>query len=136
MALAIYLITFIFFAIEHTYAAGISNPAAVYAEKLGYKYENRQEGHGVVIFPDGTECDGWDFYRGKAGQKWSYCQLHGGKIESRSENMGTWNAEYAVCVFADGSECGEADYSSGKSGPGIYKRWSPDMEKCVRLIKK
>lgn len=113
-------------------AAGTPNPAAVYAEKLGYKYESRQDGRSVVIFPDGTECDEWDFYRGKAAQKWSYCQLHEGKIESRSENMGSWKAEYAVCVFPDGSECGETDYADGKSGPGIYKRWSPDTAKCVK----
>ena len=135
LVLAIYLIALIFFAVKPVDAANIPNLAAVYAEKLGYKYEVQQNGSGVVIFPDGTECDGWDFYRGKAGQKWSYCQQHGGKIENRSENMGTWKAEYAVCVFADGSECGEADYVEGKSGPGIYKRWSPTAKKCVKRIK-
>ena len=132
---AIYLLAFVFLSVSLSNAAGIPDPAAVYAEKLGYKYEVRQDGSGVVIFPDGTQCDGWDFYRGKAGQKWSCCQLHGGKIEARSENMGTWKAEYAVCVFPDGSECSEADYAQRRSGPGIYKKWSPDAEKCVKQVK-
>lgn len=103
--------------------SSIPNPAAVYCAKLGYKYEIRQEKYGVVIFPDGTECNEWDFFRGKAGQKWSYCEQHGGKIENRIEDMGTWTAEYAVCVFPDGSECLETDYLDNRCAPGIYKKW-------------
>jgi len=114
---------------------GMPNPAAVYSTKLGYKYEIRKGGYGVVVFPDGTECKGWDFYRGKAGQKWSYCEQHEGKIENRVENMGTWTAEYAVCVFPNGSECSEMDYMDGKGGPGVYKKWSPDEKKCIRFNK-
>ena len=115
--------------------AGIPNPAAVYADKLGYKYEIRTDGYGVVIFPDGTKCGEWDFFRGKAGQIWSYCEQRGGKIENRIENMGTWTADYAVCVFPDGSECSEADYSDGKSGPGVYQKWSMDENKCIKVEK-
>ncbi|MFH0935829.1 MAG: DUF333 domain-containing protein [Candidatus Omnitrophota bacterium] len=96
----------------------LPNPAAVYAASMGYKYELR-EGKGVVIFPDGTEADEWDFFRGKAGQQWSYCEQHGGKIENRPEDMENWSAEYAVCVFPDGSECKETDYLDGRCGPGI-----------------
>ncbi|MDI6605963.1 MAG: DUF333 domain-containing protein [Candidatus Omnitrophota bacterium] len=97
----------------------LPNPAARYSARMGYKYEIRNGNYGVVIFPDGTECNEWDFFRGKKGQKWSYCEQQGGKIENRVENMGTWTAEYAVCVFVDGSECKETDYLDGKCGPGI-----------------
>jgi len=38
-------------------AGAIPNPAAVYCSERGYKYEN-----GVCIFPDGSECDAWQFY--------------------------------------------------------------------------
>ncbi len=93
------------------------NPAAVYAAKLGYKYEISKEGKGIVIFPDGTSCDEWDFFRGKAGQKWSYCEQHKGKIENRVEDMGMWTEEHAVCVFPDGSECEEMDNIYGKCRP-------------------
>ncbi|MFH0935394.1 MAG: DUF333 domain-containing protein [Candidatus Omnitrophota bacterium] len=95
------------------------NPAAVYAASMGYKHKIR-DGKGVVIFPDRTEADEWDFFRGKAGQQWSYCEQHGGKIENRVEDMGSWSAEYAVCVFVDGSECKEIDYFDGSCGPGIW----------------
>ena len=131
-----YLFMFIFFAAGLVNAEEqMPNPSAVYAGKLGYKYEVSKEGDGAVIFPDGTKCEGWDFFRAKAGQKWSYCQQHGGKIENRVEDMGTWRAEYAVCVFLDGSECSETDYIDGKSGPGVYKKWSLNSEKLIKFDK-
>lgn len=98
----------------------VPNPAAVYAASMGYKHELRA-GKGVVIFPDGTEAGEWAFFRGRQGQEWSYCQQHGGKIEARAEDMGSYTAEYAVCVFPDGSECQEVDYIDGKCGPGQNK---------------
>ncbi len=111
--------------------AGIPSPAAVYSAKMGYKYEIRKGKYAVVIFPDGTECDEWDFFTGKAGQKWSYCEQRGGKIENRVEDMGTWTADYAVCVFPDGSECEEMGYLDGRCGPGLYKKWSLDENETV-----
>jgi len=43
------------------------NPAAVYCKELGYKYEIKD---GVCIFPDGSKCNAWAFYRGECGKKW------------------------------------------------------------------
>ncbi len=46
---------------------GIANPAAVFCEKNGGKLELREDTSGgvsgVCIFPDGSECDEWAFYR-------------------------------------------------------------------------
>lgn len=114
-------------------SAGLPNPAAVYTVKLGYRYAIREGKEDTVIFPDGTACKGWDFFRGKAGQKWTYCEQHGGKIENRTENMGTWTAEHAVCVFADGSECAEADYIDARCAPGIYKKWSLEEKERIKF---
>ena len=100
-------------------AVGLANPSAVYCTKLGYKYED-----GNCIFPDGTKCNAWDFFRGKCGQKYTYCEQQGYRIETRTENMGTWTAEYAVCVFDDGSECLEQDYFEGKCSSGECTKWS------------
>ena len=49
--------------------AGMPNPAAVYCEEQGGRVEIRTAAdggqYGVCIFPDGSECDEWAFYRGE-----------------------------------------------------------------------
>jgi len=49
--------------------AGLANPAAVYCEEQGYTLEIRTDAdggqYGVCIFPDGSECEEWAFYRGE-----------------------------------------------------------------------
>jgi putative hemolysin len=54
-----------------TGSAGLPNPAAVYCQEQGYSYEIRTAGDGsqsgVCIFPDGSECDEWEFFRGECG---------------------------------------------------------------------
>lgn len=51
--------------------AGMPNPASVYCEEQGYRLEIRtdEEGnqYGVCIFPDGSECEEWTFFRGECG---------------------------------------------------------------------
>ena len=47
---------------------GMANPAAVYCNGLGYRYEvkNGPQGqYGVCIFPDNSTCEEWSFFRGK-----------------------------------------------------------------------
>jgi putative hemolysin len=49
--------------------ANLPNPAATYCEEQGYEYEIRTEADGsqsgVCIFTDGSQCDGWAYYRGE-----------------------------------------------------------------------
>jgi putative hemolysin len=49
--------------------AGLPNPASVYCEEQGYllKIRTDEQGnqHGVCMFPDGSECDEWAFFRGE-----------------------------------------------------------------------
>ena len=51
--------------------AGLPNPASVHCRDQGYLLEIRtdEEGneYGVCIFPDGSECDEWAFFRGECG---------------------------------------------------------------------
>lgn len=51
--------------------AGIANPAAVYCQKQGFRLEVRTDSEGnqsgVCIFPDGSECDEWAYFRGECG---------------------------------------------------------------------
>jgi len=45
------------------------NPASVYCEEQGGKIEIRTQDdggqYGVCIFPDGSECEEWAFFRGE-----------------------------------------------------------------------
>jgi putative hemolysin len=51
--------------------AHLPNPASVFCEEQGYKLEIRtaEDGSqtGVCIFPDGSECDEWAFFRNECG---------------------------------------------------------------------
>jgi putative hemolysin len=51
--------------------AGMPNPASVYCEQKGNKLEIRSAADGsqsgVCVFPDGSTCDEWAYYRGECG---------------------------------------------------------------------
>jgi Tol biopolymer transport system component/putative hemolysin len=48
---------------------GLPNPASVYCGQNGGKLEMRQDASGgtagICVFPDGSECDEWAYYRGE-----------------------------------------------------------------------
>jgi putative hemolysin len=50
-------------------AIGLPNPASVYCEEQGYQLEMRTDAqgnqYGVCLFPGGSECDEWAFFRGE-----------------------------------------------------------------------
>ena len=52
-------------------AANLPNPASVYCEQQGNRLEIRTAADGsqsgVCIFPDGSQCDEWAYYRGECG---------------------------------------------------------------------
>lgn len=85
------------------------NPAALYAEELGYEYKLIKTDlgeKGVVVLPNGEEVDAWDFYRGVTGQQYSYCARIGKQVATRELGDGSFTAECAVCQEADGTEIG------------------------------
>ncbi len=51
--------------------AGVPNPASVYCEQNGNKLEIRTAADGsqsgVCVFPDGSTCDEWAYFRGECG---------------------------------------------------------------------
>jgi len=102
-----------------TDSVGLANPSCVYCSDLGYECQDSD-----CVFPDGSSCPAWDFYRGKCGQNFTYCEKQGYKIENRVEDMGTSTSEYAVCVFDDCSECEEQKYFDGDCGPSNCSRWT------------
>jgi putative hemolysin len=78
---------------------GVPQPAAEYCQGLGYTALAER-----CQFPDGTDCEQWSFFRGQCGQKYSYCNLHGGQVTSETQDNGTWTAVVAVCEI-DGKRC-------------------------------
>lgn len=89
----------------------LANPAAVYCGKLGYKIDGDN-----CIFPDSTSCPQWEFYRGKCGQSFSYCEINGFKISNVSENLAASISEHAVCAGPYAS-CAEQDFIDGNCAP-------------------
>jgi hypothetical protein len=108
---------------------GMPNPASVYCEEQGGTVEMREaEGgtQGFCVFPDGGECDEWEFYRGECAPGGGddgraglpnpaavYCIEQGGTLEDREVGGGT----QGFCVFDDGSECDEWAYYRGECAP-------------------
>lgn len=94
--------------------AGVANPASVYCVELGYQLEIRDTDagqEGVCIYPDGNECDEWDFLAGRCGQQYSFCQQNGGVLTDNGTNVGT-------CIFQDESTCDEYALSQGECSKG------------------
>jgi putative hemolysin len=54
----------------------LPNPAATMCDALGYTIREEK-----CIFPDGTSCDQWAFWRGTCGQTYHICTLRGGSLE-------------------------------------------------------
>ncbi len=62
---------------------GLANPASTYCKALGYALDGSD-----CTFADGTRCEEWAFYRGECGQAHSFCNLHGGSVANKTEDMG------------------------------------------------
>ena len=112
--------------------ASMPNPAAVYCVENGGTLDIRKDAagneYGYCLFPDGSECDEWAYYRGECqpGDSLSgnasmpnpasvYCEENGGTSKIITAEDGSQNG---VCVFPDGSECDEWAYFRGECGPG------------------
>lgn len=87
--------------LAYSQSNNLVNPASAYAKFLGYKTEMRTDSNGnqsrVCVFPDGSICDTWAFFRGICGKEFSYCTLKGYCTETDS----TATSKYAVCVCID-----------------------------------
>jgi uncharacterized protein len=114
------------------------NPASVYCEQHVGKLEivTAADGSqsGICIFPDGSKCDEWAYFRGecKPGDSLAtpeptsapeanmpnpasvYCEQHGGKLEIVTAADGS---QSGLCIFSDGSTCDEWAYFRNECGP-------------------
>jgi putative hemolysin len=91
---------------------GMPNPASFYCQEMGYELEMRETNQGtegICVFPNGAECDEWEFLAGGCSIEWTFCQRQGYNIRA-GEGM-------AVCTFNDGSTCPEYDFFIGECQP-------------------
>ena len=91
---------------------GIPNQASFYCQEMGYELrlqDNNQGTIGVCVFPNGAECEEWEFLAGGCSIEWTFCQRQGYNI-SAGEGM-------AICTFNDGSTCPEYDFFIGDCLP-------------------
>ncbi len=111
--------------------ADMPNPASVYCEENGGVLEIRKDESGgevgYCLFPDGSECDEWAYYRGECQPGDSlegnanmpnpasvYCEENGGTVKIVTAEDGS---QSGVCVFPDGSECDEWAFFRGECTP-------------------
>ena len=83
----------------------MANPAAIYCQELGYTYTTFSAPSGqfsICRFPDGTQCDAWDFLEGKCGAKYSLCTRLGYSVRMARDGDNEFSPEYAVCVDQSG----------------------------------
>lgn len=91
---------------------GMPNPASFYCQEMGYELrtqETNQGTEGICVFPNGAECEEWEFLAGGCSIEWTFCQRQGYNIRA-GEGM-------AVCTFPDGSTCPEYDFFIGECLP-------------------
>ncbi len=92
----------------------IANPASVYCADRGFQSEVRTDAdgnqYGMCIFPDGSECEEWAFFRGECGLEYTYCAQQGYTPEIQQQEGGSTSV---ICRFPDGATCPELDYLNG-----------------------
>ncbi len=111
--------------------ADMPNPASVFCEENGGTLEIRtaEDGSqsGFCVFPDGSECDEWAFYRGdcEPGDSLNmganmpnpasvFCEENDGTVDILTAEDGS---QPGVCIFPDGSECDEWAFFRGECQP-------------------
>ena len=71
---------------------GIPNPASVYCKQQGNKHEIRMAAdgnqNGICVFPDGSECDEWAYFRGECGPAAQKSPTPAMTIEATTEASG------------------------------------------------
>ena len=125
---------------------GMANPASVYCEEQGGTVDMRTSDagqYGVCVFPDGSECEEWAFFRGECSPgKFEqpaedvigmpnpasvHCEEQGGTVDMRTSDAG----QYGVCVFPDGSECEEWAFFRGECTPDPKEEPAEDVTETV-----
>jgi dipeptidase D len=102
-------------------ASDMPNPASAFCIEQGYELEIRDEAAGQVgycLFPDGSECEEWAFYRGECAPASEgevapaalpnpaseNCVAQGGTLSIQTREDG---GQYGICLFEGNRQCEE-----------------------------
>ena len=103
--LLIFFILYVFLPFDFLSDPPMPDPSATYCKFLGYKFEVRKDPQGnefgVCIFPNGSECEAWHFFRGICGKEYSYCSKKGCDTYSINEDKGSYKITYCACGCLD-----------------------------------
>ena len=93
--------------------AGLPNPAAVYCTQNGYKYEIQTASDGsqsgICIFPDGSTCDDWAYYREECGPA---VQINSSPTEPVATPLPSPSPEVSLTFIDSGQDLGQGDGAS------------------------
>ena len=67
----------------------MANPASVFCEEQGFTLEMRENEngtYGVCVFPDGSECEEWAYFRGECKQGFSKIDSNGPEDQAIAQN--------------------------------------------------
>jgi putative hemolysin len=74
--------------------AGLPNPASVYCIQNGNKHEIQMASdgsqNGICIFPDGSTCDEWAYFRGECGPEAQKSPTPATTVEATTEEIADW----------------------------------------------
>lgn len=83
--------------------ANLPNPAAVYCEQQGYRVEIRTAADGsqtgYCIFPDGSECDEWAYFRNECGPNTAPKEIPTALPIDPADYQGWWTYTHPVYHF-------------------------------------
>ncbi len=78
------------------------NPADSYCFDMGYDLQllSRYDGaqYSICVFPDGTQCDTWEFFEGACGTEYSYCATRGYDMKVVTDGRNYFTKNFTVCV--------------------------------------
>jgi C1A family cysteine protease len=137
----IVLFFMVFLVILINSVSALSNPSAVYCESLGYTYisSSISDGEiGICEISENVKLDAWDFFEGKTGQQYSYCEKNGYSVKTMGDGKNAYSKEYSACSVVDKSVTDLMNFSEKLSSDKLpsekIKKFSSGSNIIKRII--
>ena len=124
---------------QATPVVGLPNPASVYCVDQGYELTIVDEVDGQVgmcVFPDGTQCEEWSFFRGECGQDWApEPEMHNCPQAGRWA-IAVWDGSSGMDISQALSSCDEETIEAAYSldpETQVWSRWFANKPEISNL---